>query len=67
MLATTANIVVVIVVVAAVTVAVAIVPVAVVALAFVLRRPLILSSLWLVVACYFASVAGIFAAPPSFG
>jgi hypothetical protein len=44
-----------------------IVPVAVVALVFVLPRPLILSSLRLVVACCFASVAGIFAVRPSFG
>jgi hypothetical protein len=57
----------VVIVVGAVIVADVIVPVAVVALAFVLHRPLILSSHQLVVACCFASVAGIFAARPSFG
>jgi hypothetical protein len=44
-----------------------IVPIAVVVLAFVLRRPLVLLSRRLVVACCFAFVAGIFAAHPSFG
>jgi hypothetical protein len=32
-----------------------------------LRRPLVLSLRWLVVACCIASIAGIFAACPSFG
>jgi hypothetical protein len=32
-----------------------------------LRRPLVLLSRWLVVACCVASIAGIFAAHPSFG
>jgi hypothetical protein len=44
-----------------------IVPIAVIVLAFMLRRPLVLLSHRLVVACCFASVAGIFAARPSFG
>ncbi len=46
----------VIIVVSAVIIANVIVPVAAIALAFVLRRPLILLSHWLVVACCFASV-----------
>jgi hypothetical protein len=57
----------VVVVVSTVIVANVIVPVAVFALAFVLRRPLVLSLRRLVFACCFASVAGIFAACPSFG
>ncbi len=57
----------VVIIVGAVIVADVIVLVAVVALAFVLRRPLILLASRLVVACCFASVAGIFAARPSFG
>ncbi len=57
----------VVIVVGVVIVADVIVPVAVVALAFVLRRPLVLLLRWLVVACCFASVAGIFAACPFFG
>ncbi len=56
----------VVIVVGVVIVADVIVPVAAVALAFVLRRPLVLLSRRLVVACCFASVAGIFAARPSF-
>ncbi len=67
MLAAAANIVVVIIVVGAVIIANVIIPVAVVTLAFVLRCPLVLSSHWLVVACCFDSVAGIYAACPSFG
>ncbi len=67
MLTAAANEVVVIIVVNVVIIANVIVPVAVVALAFGLRRPLVLSWRRLVVACYFASVAGIFAARPSFG
>jgi hypothetical protein len=57
----------VVIIVGAVIIADVIVPVAVIALAFVLPCPLVLLSLWLVVACCFASVAGIFAARPSFG
>jgi hypothetical protein len=57
----------VVIVVGAVIVADVILPIAVVALAFVLRGPLVLLLLRLVVACCFASVAGIFAARPSFG
>jgi hypothetical protein len=57
----------VVIVVGMVIVADVIVPVAVIVLAFVLRRPLVLLSRRLVVACCFASVAGIFAAHPSFG
>jgi hypothetical protein len=38
-----------------------------VALAFVLRHPLVFLLFGLVVACYFASVAGTFAAHLSFG
>jgi hypothetical protein len=57
----------VIIVVGVVIVANVIVPVAVIALEFVLRRPLVLSSCRLVVACCFTSVAGIFTARPSFG
>jgi hypothetical protein len=64
MLTTTANVVVLVNVVGAVIVGNGIVPVAVVVLAFVLRHPLVLSSRRLVVACCFASVAGIFAADP---
>ncbi len=56
-----------VIVVNAVIVANVIVPNAVIALAFVLRRPLVLSSRRLVVACCFASVAGIFATRPFFG
>jgi hypothetical protein len=67
MLAATTNLVVFVIVVSAVIVGNCIVPVAVVVLAFVLRHPLVLSSRWLVAACCFASVAGIFAARPSFG
>jgi hypothetical protein len=59
MLAVAANQVVLVVVVAAVTVAVVIVPI--VALAFVSRHPLVFPIHWLVVACCFAFVAGIFA------
>jgi hypothetical protein len=51
MLAVTADVVVVVIVVTNVTIAIVIVPVAVVALAFVLRRPLVLSSHQQVVAC----------------
>jgi hypothetical protein len=58
--------VVVVIVVGAVIVADVIVPLAVVALAFVLRRPLVLSSCRLVVVCCFTTVTGIFAARPSF-
>jgi hypothetical protein len=57
----------VVIVVGPVIIANVIVPIAVVALVFVLRRPLVLSSHKLVAACSFASVAGIFAARPSFG
>ena len=57
----------VVIVVSTVIVANVIVPMAVIALAFVFRRLLVLSSLRLDVACCFASVAGIFAARPSFG
>jgi hypothetical protein len=57
----------VVIAVGAVIIANVIVPVAVVALAFVLRRPLILLLHRLVVAYCFASVAGIFATGPSFG
>jgi hypothetical protein len=67
MLAAASDKVVIVVVVAAVTVNVVFVPVAVIALAFMFPRPLILSSRRLVVACCFASVAGIFAMRPSFG
>jgi hypothetical protein len=67
MLVAAADIVVIVMVVGAVIVAVVIVPIAVVALAFMLRHPLVLFLRRLVVACYFASVAGIFAARPSFG
>jgi hypothetical protein len=67
MLAAAADVVVIIIVVGAVIVAIVIVPVAVVALAFVLHCPLILLSHRMVVACCFASVAGIFAAHLSFG
>ncbi len=41
--------------------------IAVIALAFVLHSPLVLSLRWLVVASFFASVAGIFATYLSFG
>jgi hypothetical protein len=57
----------VIIVVGVVILANVIVPTAVIALAFMLRHPLVLSLRRLVVACCFASVAGIFAARPSFG
>jgi hypothetical protein len=57
----------VVIVVGAVIVADVIIPIAVVALAFVLHRPLVLSSCWLVVACCFTFVTGIFVARPSFG
>ncbi len=67
MLAATADVVVVVIIVGTVIVADVIVPVAVVAMEFVLHRPLVLSSRRLVVACCFASIAGIFAARPSFG
>jgi hypothetical protein len=67
MLATAANVVVLVIVVGAVTVSNDIDPVAVVVLVFVLRHPLILSLRRLVVACCFASVAGIFARYPTFG
>ncbi len=67
MLAAAAGVVVVIIVVGVVIVADVIVPIAVVALAFGLRRPLVLLSRRLVVACCFASVAGIIATRPSFG
>ncbi len=67
MLAAAANVVVLVIVVGTVIVGDGIVPVAVVVLAFVLHHPLVLLSRWLVVACCFASVAGIFAARPSFG
>jgi hypothetical protein len=67
MLATAADVIVVVIVVSAVIVAVVIVPVTVVALAFVLCRPLVLSSCRLVVACCFTSVAGIYAVRPSSG
>jgi hypothetical protein len=67
MLATAANVVVVVVVVSAVIVTVVMVLVAVVALAFVLCHPLPFLPHRLVVACCFASIAGIFAAHPSFG
>jgi hypothetical protein len=43
------------------------VPIAVFALAFMLHCPLDLLLRWLVVACCFASAAGIFATHPSFG
>jgi hypothetical protein len=67
MLAAAADVVVIIIFVGTVIVAIVIVPVAVIALAFVLRRPLVLSLHRLVVACCFASVAGIFfAVHPSF-
>jgi hypothetical protein len=56
-----------VIVVGAVIVADVIVPLAVIALAFVLRCPLILLLCQLVIACCFASVAGIFTAHPSFG
>jgi hypothetical protein len=52
MLAATANIVVIVIVVAAVTATVVIVPIAVIALAFLLHRPLVLSSCRLVVAFF---------------
>jgi hypothetical protein len=67
MLAATADIFVVVIVVCAVIVPIVIVPIAVIALVFVLRRPLVLLSCQLVVACCFASVNGIFPAHPSFG
>jgi hypothetical protein len=57
----------VVIVVGAVIVADVIVPIAVIALAFVLRHPLVLSLRRLVIACCFASVAGIFTAHPTFG
>ena len=57
----------VVIVVGAVIVVEVTVPIAVIALAFVLRRPLVLSSRWLVVACCFASVAFIFAVHLTFG
>ncbi len=67
MLAAAANVVVVLIDVGAVIVGNVIVPVAVVVLAFVLRHPLVLLLRWLVVACCFDFVAGIFVACPSFG
>ncbi len=67
MLAATADAVVIVIVVGAVIVADVIVPIAVIALAFVLRRPLFLLLRRMFVACCFVSVAGIFAARPSFG
>ncbi len=67
MLATTANVVVLVIVVGAVIVGYGIVPVAVVVLASMLRHPLVILLCRLVVAYCFASVAGIFAACPSFG
>jgi hypothetical protein len=67
MLATAADVFAIVIVVGAVIVAIVIIPVAVVVLAFVLRRPLVLSLHRLVVACCFASVAGIFAVHSSFG
>ena len=67
MLAAAADIVAAVIVVGMVVVADVIVPVAVIALAFVLRRPLVISLRRLVVACCFASVPGIFAMRPSFG
>jgi hypothetical protein len=57
----------VVIVIGAVIVAGVIVPVAVVVLVFVLHCPLVLLLRRLVVACCFASVAGIFAARPYFG
>ncbi len=56
-----------VIVVGAVIAADIIVPVAVIVLAFVLCHPLVLLLRQLVVACCFASVAGIFAARPSYG
>jgi hypothetical protein len=67
MLDAAANVVVIAFIVVTITVAVVIIPVAVVVLAFVLHHPLVLLLHRLVVACCFASVAGIFAACPSFG
>ncbi len=67
MLATAADKVVLIIVVGTVIDADVIVPVAVLAPAFVVHCPLFLSSHQLAVACCFTSVAGIFAACPSFG
>ncbi len=67
MLADTADIVFVVIVDSAVIVAVVIAPVAVVILVFMLRNPLVLLLPWLVVACSFASVTGIFVACPFFG
>jgi hypothetical protein len=67
MLATAADVVVVIIVVPAVTVAVVIVPVAVVVLAFVLHCPLVPLLCRLVVACCIDSGTGIFAPHPYFG
>jgi hypothetical protein len=66
MLTAAANVFVILIVIGMVIVAIVIVPVAVVVLAFVLRCRLILLLHWLVVACCFASVAGILAAHPSF-
>ncbi len=68
LLAAAANVVVFVIVdLGVVIVAIIIVSVAVVALAFVLRCSLILLSRWVVVACYFTSVAGVFVAHPLFG
>jgi hypothetical protein len=67
MLAATADVVVVVIVVGAVIVADIIIPIAVIVLAFELRHPLVLLSCQLFIVCCFDSVAGIFAAPPSFG
>ncbi len=64
MLATAADIIVV-VIVATVTVAIDIAPITLIALAFVLHCLLVLLLHGLVVACCFASIAGIFTAHPS--
>jgi hypothetical protein len=66
MLAAAVDVVVAVIFVVAVIIANVIVPFAVIALAFVQRRSLLLLSRQLVVACCFASVAGIYATHPSF-